>query len=67
MRKKPKAFPPHFEKAKMCSKVMLYADRFYTSLQDSTRISKCSKDIINRVAKRSVSVQMQGQQQHFPK
>lgn len=47
MRKKPKAFPPHFEKAKMCSKVMLYADRFYTSLQDSTRISKCSKDIIN--------------------
>lgn len=66
MRKENKA-SPHVEKAKMCSKAMLHADRFYTSLQDSTRISKCSKDIINRVAKRSVSVQMQGQQQQFPK
>lgn len=47
MRKKTKLFPPILKKAKMCSKVMLYADRFYASLQDSTRISKCSKDIIN--------------------
>lgn len=49
MRKETKAFFSSILKKQRCIlKVMLYADRFYTSLQDSTRISKCSKDIINR-------------------